>query len=151
MNLELASRIESLCSKAPGSWQFILNFGALCHGVDDIIDDDNPDIKDKKAHALAVAQIAMDVYSCPFYHNNLWLYPLCANIHRVYADSVAWENSDVPWMKQYADTIRCCGNEVVLAILKHCCGVGFDELNQLSLLIREDSYHNHHDAEGKPE
>ena len=149
LNDGLAKRLETLLSKAPGAWKFILSWGALCHGIDDIIDVDNPQITDKKAHVLDVAQLAMDVYSSPFYQQNLWLYPICANIHRVYEDSVAWEN-EPGWKGEYGDKLRCCGNEVITAILKHKVELSGEELREISLLIREDSWERHHDKDGRP-
>ena len=46
-----------------------MSFGALCHAIDDLIDQDNPEVKDEKGFILDVAQLAMDVYSSGFYHN----------------------------------------------------------------------------------
>jgi hypothetical protein len=134
----------------PGAAEFITAYGHLCHAVDDLIDRDNPSIKDYKLLMLDAYALAADVYSCWFYHQNLqWLYPVIKNIHRVYSDSILWEKSDVPWKREYADKLRCCGNEVIMAILEHLCHVPYPELRKISIAMRENAWLQHHDVDGR--
>lgn len=147
----LKTELEMLLAPHKEAAAFLNAYGLLCHAIDDLIDRDNKQIADYSHHALYCYNLALDVYSCPFYHVNLhWLYPLAKNIHRVYSDSVAWEKSDVVWKAEYADKLRCCGNEMILAILDHVCRLPFADIRRISLLIREDSWHRHHTIEGKP-
>lgn len=138
-------------AKHPGAWEFISNYAILCHGFDDLIDRDNPEIGDYKEFALDLFGHVIDVYSCKFYRDNvLWLYPLIKNIHRAFADSVLWEKSAVDWQRTVADVLRCGGNGLVAAMLEHLCRLQPAEVRNLSLIIREDSWMRHHDKDGKP-
>jgi hypothetical protein len=151
MDEAIAKEVKEHLSKHEGAVEFIAGYGMLVHAVDDLIDRDNPEIKDYKIHVLDCYNLSMDVFSSAFYQRNwMWLYPIVKNIHRVYSDSVTWEHSDVNWKRQYADSIRCCGHEVLMAVLEHLCRLDYAELRRISLALREWSWHQHHDAEGKP-
>lgn len=149
LNIVVQKQIEKHLSKHPGAVEFIAAFGALCHAVDDLVDRDNPAVKDYKMHVMDCFGLATDVYSCHFYQqHHLWLYPIAKNTHRLYSDSILWEKSPVEWQKQYADVLRCCGNEMVCAVLEHLCHVPPSELRLISLAMREDSWEQNHTADG---
>ena len=145
--LEVGKHLE----KYPDAAMFLMRYGDLCHAVDDLIDWDNPTFKDRRVLVLDCFNLELDVFSCPFYHTNVfWLYPIAKNIHRVYSASVVWEKSDVEWKRQYADVIRCFGNEMIMAMLEHICHLSYEELRRIDTLMREDSWERHHTPEGKP-
>lgn len=151
MNEALQKEIASHLAKHPEAAAFLNGYGLLCHAVDDLIDRDNPKIARYETHVLDCYNLALDVYSSPFYQKNVsWIYPLAKNIHRVWSASVVWERFIIPWQAQYADFLRCCGNEMILAVLEHLCHLPYNELRRLDGLIREDSWARHHDKEGKP-
>lgn len=142
--------IEKHLAPFPGAKEFLFAFSSLCHAVDDLIDQDNPEVKDPKMHVLDTFGLAVDIYSCPFYQHNIsWLYPVVKNIHRVYSDSVVWEKSEVEYRRQVADALRCCGNEILLAILEHLCRLPGADLRRLSLAAREDLWEKSHGEKGE--
>jgi hypothetical protein len=150
LNICIQKEIEKHLAKYPGASEFIIAFGALCHAVDDLIDRDNPEIKDYKMLVMDCIGMATDLYSCWFYQENvLWLYPIAKNTHRVYSDALAWEKSDVEWKRQCADVWRCQGNEMVLAVLHHLCHLPPSDLRRISLAMREDSWEQNHTSDGK--
>jgi hypothetical protein len=150
MDICLQKEIEKHLKQIPDALEFVHAYGVLVHAVDDLIDQDNPAHPDFKILALDCFGLAADVYSNPFYHRNLWLYPIVKNIHRVYSDSLAWEKSDTAWKATVGDTLRSSGHEIVLAILEHLCRLPFADLRRISLSLREYSWFQHHTADGKP-
>ena len=64
-------------------------------------------------------------------------------ITNTYADSVAWETSDVPWKKNVADVIRQCGNDMILTVA-WIVG-GWSHMRSISLKLRETAYHSQHE------
>ena len=151
LNIVIQKEIEKHLAPYPGASDFLIAFGCLCHAVDDLIDRDNPAIKDYQMLVMDCFGLATDVYSCWFYHQNvLWLYPIAKNTHRLYSDALAWEKSDVEWRRTCADVWRCSGNEMVVAVLEHLCHVPTPDLRRISLALREDSWEVNHTAEGRP-
>lgn len=150
LDIVLRKQIAKHLEQHPGATEFICAFGNLCHAVDDLIDQDNPAIKDHRMLVMDCFGLSLEVYSCWFYQKHIaWLFPIAKNTHRLYSDSISWEKSPVEWQRQYADVIRCCGNEMVVAILDHLCHVPPAELRKISLAMREDSWEQNHTAEGK--
>ena len=151
LDICLQKEIQKHMAPHPGAAEFTVAFGNLCHAVDDLIDQDNPAVKDYKIHLLDTIALAEDIFSSPFYHSNLWwLYPIVKNIHRVYCDAVLWEKSTVEWQARYGDVLRCFGNEIIVAILEHVCHLPYQDLRRISLGLRENSWHEHHDKDGRP-
>ena len=151
LNIVLQHTLDKHLAKHPDAKAFLAAYGQLCHAVDDLVDRDNPEIKDYKWLTVDAFNLAIDVYSSPFYHANIsMLYPLVKQIHRVWSDSLVWEKSSVTWQREYADKLRCCGNEIAVAILEHLCHLPYEELRRVSILIREDSWSRHHTAAGQP-
>jgi hypothetical protein len=150
MDIVLKTELQAHLKQIPGALEFVGGYGTLVHAVDDLIDRDNPTVKNYKLLILDCFGLAADVYSNPFYHQNLWLYPIVKNIHRVYSDSVLWEHSEIPFQATVADTLRSSGHEIVMAILEHLCRLPFEDLRRISLALREDSWFKHHDKDGRP-
>lgn len=148
---DIQTEIEKHLEKFPVAKNFLVAYAMLCHAVDDLIDQDNPAHENYTNLALDCMNLALDVYSNRFYHENIvWLYPLLKNKHRVYSASLAWEDSDVAWKAQYADVLRCGGDEMTLAILDHVCHLPYAELRRIDAIFREYTWHRHHTPEGKP-
>lgn len=148
MNAELQNEISKLLKPHPDAAAFLYAYRILCHQVDDLIDRDKD--QDCKALTLDAFNQAIEVYSSPFYQRHLtFLYPLVKNMHRVWQRSVAWEQ-EPGWKGQYADTLRCCGIEMTIAVLEAVCKLPFAEVRRLDALTREECWTEHHDAEGKP-
>lgn len=151
MNDDLRKQLDGHLAKFPDAGQFLLGFGFLCHAIDDLIDRDNARIENYPMLVLDCYNLALDVYSSRFYHDNhAWLYPVAKNIHRVYSASIAWEKHSEEWKARYADVLRCCGNEMIVAVLEHTCHLPYCELRKIDAALREDSWHIHHDNTGKP-
>lgn len=152
MNAEFQSEIERLLKPYPGAAHFIHTYEMLGHAVDDLIDRDNPSISDYSVFTLDVFNLALDLYSSKFYHDNMmWLYPIMKVKHRVYSASIVWEHDPEKWKADYADVLRCCGGgTLLLAVLEHVCHLSYQELRRIDAKIREDAWANQHDKEGKP-
>ena len=151
---EPSPQLKALLDKALGPYpearQFIQCFSALGHCVDDLVDRDRKDITDWRLFTVDTFALAMDVYSSPFYLKNAsWLYPVCSHLHRLWVDSVVWEKSDDPWKRDYADKIRCCGNEIICAVLQHIAHLPYPQIREISLLMREDAYRRDQEEEQK--
>lgn len=137
--------VEAELEVYPEALDFIKLYGAYCHALDDIIDEKNCDSE----FVLSVAALGMRVYSSKFYHENInWLYPVILIIHNTYADSCLMEHSPIKWKREFGDAYRCCGNEIILAVLHHY--KGYETMRKYSMRIREDSYRRHHTELGMP-
>lgn len=125
---------------------FLRLFHAYSHSIDDLLDlkQFNPETLLK---VLANANI---VYSSPFYSRHAHrLHLVIANVTNAFADSIAWARSRDEWKKQWADTLRFSGNEMVLAVAMICGGFGL--MRQMSPLLKELSWQCHHGEGEKPE
>ena len=139
---EIADHFENF----PEARSFCYHYELLCHAVDDLVD-----VGVTKEAVLDSFSLAIDVYSCKFYRDNVsWIYPLCKNLHRVWSASIAWEHSDVAWKAQYADVLRCCGGEMTMGILEHHCRLPQSDLRRIDAMMREAAWETHHDKEGRP-
>ena len=145
---DLLATLESMLGKHPDgmdAYKFILAYGTFCHAVDDIVDEKitEPEV------LLKTFTLYSDILTSPFYRK-YWgeLHPILSMINNNYADSVIFERSSEQWKKDHADSLRTCGNDIAVHIVHMLCG--YDDSRRLSLLFREDSYLNHHDANGNP-
>ena len=124
--------------------EFLLLWRAYVHEIDDIIDGDRP----QPEAILATFASAAMLYSHPFYLKHLQaLRQVVLNCTNAYADSVAWEHSDVDWRAQFADHYRHFGAEMVLAVAGICGG--YSHMRAISLELRAVCYNEHHDHDGK--
>jgi hypothetical protein len=112
--------LRRICCGDEQAMDFLAHFWApYVHGIDDIIDGD----KKSAEEILAVFALAATLYSHPFYLKHLEALRqhiiVCTNI---YADSVAWENSPIPWQREWADHNRHVGMEMVICVASICGG-----------------------------
>jgi hypothetical protein len=122
---------------------FIDKFGSLCEQVDDIIDKGIGD-------AEVIVQTHYDMLlllSGPFYqkYSNtlLTVFNTCIN---VWLDSVKMERSTELWQREQADVLRSIGIEMTLTVIQILGG--YKKRRELSIAVREWSYHKHHDEFG---
>jgi hypothetical protein len=114
------------------------------HEIDDIIDGDR---RAPEAILCTFARAAM-LYSHPFYLKHLpALRQLVLVINNLYADSVAWENSPLPWRRDWADHNRHAGMEMVIAVAQICGG--YEHARAISQEQRSICWNDHHDQKGK--
>jgi hypothetical protein len=124
---------------------FLHKWKAYVHGIDDIVDGD---IKTAE-ETIAVFMHAAFLYADPFYLEHLpRLHQIVVNCTNAYADSVAWEKSEVEWQRNFSDHFRHFAAEMVLAVA-FICG-GYHHMRQVSLLIRLACWEEHHDETGGP-
>ena len=124
--------------------EFLQLWRKYVHDIDDIIDGDRTEAE----FVLATFASAAALYSHPFYLKNIAaLRAVVFNVTNGYADSVAWEHSDKPWQREFADHYRHAGAEMALAVAGICGG--YDHMRSLSLELRIACYTAHHTAEGK--
>ncbi len=112
--------IERVCCKDPEAMDFLANHWApYCHAVDDCVDDP----QNTHEQLLATFARAIMLYSHPFYVRNLLaLRQVALNITHVYAQTVAWEKSELGWQRIWADHHRHVSNEMVVAVATICGG-----------------------------
>lgn len=124
---------------------FLMGWNHYSHGIDDVIDNE---VKDYEFF-LQVLAYANTLYSCPFYQKHVQkLQPIIRQVTSRYADSVRMEKSDKAWEKQWADTLRFCGNDLVEAVAE--ITGGYDLLRKVSPLLRECSWKDHHNELEQP-
>lgn len=121
-----------------------------CHEIDDLIDEDTKlehDVARKLvagAHACRIGAIALDLYTHPFFLKNMATLKEAMMTNTLnYADSVATEESQVEWQRQFSDWARHGWVQVCLTVARICGG--FDHAKSLSMELRTMSYVDHHD------
>ena len=125
-------------SEAARQWLAAWHF--YCHAIDDLVDGD---VVLNTESMLDLLIQANSLYSMPFYtEHGIRLAPMVAQVTSTYADSVAWEKSDIEWKARIADVIRCCGNDMVLQVA-WILG-GYPRMRAISLSLREAAYHSQH-------
>lgn len=145
MNLLDVELKETLwvCNGNAAAGDFLRLWRDYVHAIDDIVDGD----ADDNEAVLGTFQKAIWVYSHPFYLENLVaLRQLAVNCTNAYADSVAWEQSEVGWQRNFADHYRHFGAEMVLAIASICGG--YAHMREVSKVLREICWKEHHDEKG---
>lgn len=123
---------------------------AYVHEADDLIDEDvaSGNVRSAADRACRLGAMALDLYTHPFFMRN-WAalkYAMLRNLHN-YRDSVAWENSTVPWQKQFSDWARHGWLDVCITV-GDICG-GYDKTCNETLEMRSVSYSNHHKETGE--
>ena len=147
--------LDKYLGNRPDAFQWVMSFWRLGHTIDDIID--IPERRADNTFLLATFNAYIDVLSSPFYHRYLArLYPIVKEVHHIYCDSVAWENSDVAWKASFADTYRCSGSALIVAIVEVIVSeetgsyeLAFEAGREVSLLAKEAAYHAHHTESGE--
>lgn len=137
---EIIDIYSDACMGNADAMAFMLSFHAYCHLIDDVVDGD---VERSDENLFKILMHANALYSTPFYLSNAWrLQPVIASITSTYADSVAWEKSDVKWKRDVADIIRMCGNDMITTIA-WIVG-GWPHMRSISLRLREAAYHSQH-------
>lgn len=127
--------------------RFLALWGAYCHDVDDVIDENLWDAE----HIVSVLALAVTFYSDPYYVRNVALLRMPVLMATaVFADSCIWEQKEQPlWKRQFADVMRHSGNEVIncVAFIQG----GYDHMQQVSLPLMATCYIYHKDKYGLPQ
>ena len=145
MKMDLAL-IERVCLRDAGAMGFLAEWSRYVHEIDDIVDGERPGLEE----ILGTFARAAALYSHPFYLANLAaLRSVVLLVTNLYADSVAWERSDVAWQRDWADHNRHVGMEMVIAVAMIVGG--YEHGRAISREQREICYVEHHDREGRPE
>jgi len=105
-----------------------------------------------------VTSLYVEVLSDDFYAlRRPQLYPVVKQCHHFYFNSVAWEHSDVAWKATYADVIRCCTNNMVVAVVELVVleetgnlDVAYEAARDIALLSATKSWSDHHQEDGTP-
>ncbi len=135
--------ILDVCKGNTEAVDFLNRWSAYAHGVDDLIDETTDN-----EFKIALFARAIEIYSHPFYLKNLIaLRQVALHANNMFADSVAWEKSDVKWQKDFADWGRHAATEMVIAVA-NIIG-GYDHMRAVSLEMRKLCYTQHH-KDGKP-
>lgn len=146
LNEQLLSKLRLYLERDQEAVRFIQAITEYFHSVDDIIDEKIIEPE----RVLKVFIQAAAVYSSNFYHRYYTqLYPLILNITNVYADSIRLEHDEEPWKRYCGDVLRSVGNDIITIVV----GIvsGWEAMRDVSILIREVSYKEHHDKlTGKP-
>lgn len=123
--------------------KFLLIWRAYVHGIDDIIDGEitTPE------GILNVFMMARFVYTNRFFlEHEQALGQIAINCTNAYADSVAWEKSEVDWQRNFSDHYRHFAAEMVLAIAQICGG--YLHMREVSKRLRVICWKEHHDKKG---
>jgi hypothetical protein len=127
------------CGDNAEAFQFLMGWNLYVHSIDDLIDAEKKDPQ-KLLDTLALANT---LYSLDFYQAHSQAFRMVVLlVTNHYADSLAWANSEIPWQKTWADTLRFAGNEMVLAVAAACGGN--ERVRAVSLKLRENSWNTHH-------
>jgi hypothetical protein len=114
------------------------------HAIDDIIDGDRAG-PEETLNAFAAAAV---LYGHPFYLKHMpALQRLVLVITNAYADSVAWEKSEVEWQRDWADHHRHVGMDMVIAVAQICGG--YEHARKISREQRAICWHEHHTPNGE--
>lgn len=140
MSNKTNQEIYKVAANGNGDALFFLQAWCLhTHAIDDFIDNKVRD-RDK---FLALLVEASAVFTCSFYQQHApSLEPVVLLINSAYGDSMKWEKADMEWQRQWADTLRFSGNEMVIKVAEICGG--YRLARDVSTQLREDSWTSHH-------
>lgn len=142
---KLLEKLQIYLGNCPDAIRFVKAFQDYCHNIDDIIDEKITDPE----KILKVFLQAASIYSSNFYIKySTQLYPLILVITNTYADSVKMERSGVAWKKKVSDVLRSTGNDILIFVVGIVAG--WESMRDVSELIREYSYAEHHNELGEP-
>lgn len=135
--------LSRACAGNAEAMQWLSLWREYVHAIDDIEDEETT-----AEFRQRVYVIALELYTHPFFKaNELRLKQVVLNCTNAYADSLAWEKSEVKWQAEFADHYRHFGAEMVIAVAQICGG--YDHARGISLELRRTCWLEHHDAEGK--
>lgn len=139
-----AQILQTVCCGNQQAAQWLALWRDYCHAIDDI--EDGPTTPE---HRLATFAAAVELYTHPFFKaHEATLKQIVLNTTNAYADSVRWEKSSVPWQREWADHYRHFGVEMLLAVAGICGG--YQAMRGISLELRANCHHDHHDEKGNP-
>jgi hypothetical protein len=125
-----------VCRDDVEAQEFLQLFNRWGHAIDDLVDGDEPKVV--RASETIVRAFAMSVvlFGTPFYLRNfLALRQVTLLIANAYADAAAWEKSDIPWRRAWAEHYRHVGIEMAIAVA--LIVGGFDHARSVSAELRE--------------
>lgn len=120
------------------------------HEIDDLIDEDLPQANRVRGaeRVCRIGAIAIQLYTHPFFiKNGAALSQAMLTNTNNYADSVRWEQSEIPWQRNFSDWARHGWIDVAL-IVAYICG-GWENMRNEAAELRALSYIDHHDDRGK--
>ena len=130
--------LQRTCLQQPEPMDFLTRWCSYIHAIDDLVDE--PTTGEWR---IAVFIQALEIYNHPFYlKHRERLNPIIIHVTNLYADAVAWENSDVDWQKQFSDYARHGGVDMVLAVA-FIVG-GYPHLRAISGELRAVNYCTDH-------
>jgi len=136
--------LKRACLGNESAMDFLRRWSAYVHAIDDIEDEVTT-----AEFRLATFIGALELYTHPFFlahgHALKQVVLSCTNL---YADAVAWEKSQEPWQRAFADWARHSGAEMVLAVA-NLVG-GYQHMRNISLELRTVNYSEHHGEDGQP-
>lgn len=139
-----AQELEWLTRGNQEAARFLRFWRQYVHQIDDLIDGDT---KGPEA-MLSAFMLAAFVYTDPFFVAHMpELRQIAINCTNAYADSVAWEKGE-GWKAQWADHYRHFSQEMALAVAGICGG--YNHMRQISPIIREMGWNEHHNEKGEP-
>ena len=152
----LTAALNKYLSPRPDAYAWLMSFRTLCHAIDDVID--LPDRRADNEFIGYVTNLYVDILSADFYSSRRHLfYAIVKSCHHFYFNSVKWEKSEVEWQRTYADVIRCCTNNMVVAVVEcvvreesNSYEAGYEAAREIGLLVAEKSWFDHHTKEGLP-
>lgn len=119
--------------------EFLCLWALYCHAIDDVVDGDTKDAEG----VIRSFTLAPLVFGHPFYIENISaLRVVTLLVSNMYADGEAWKSADEHWRRQFADSYRHAGNEMVFAVALICGG--YEHLRSVSEMQRTICYDTQH-------
>lgn len=123
---------------------WLVKFSAYAHALDDLVDADRG-----WPRVLALPGMLRDVVQHPFYLRHAPALSLVIEVVEAhYAASVVWERDERLGRHRLADVLRCCGNLAVAAVAVITGGRALAQ--RVVPALWEESWREHHDADGQP-
>lgn len=142
---KLLEKLQVYLGNCPDAIRFVKAFQDYCHNIDDIIDEKITDPE----KILKVFLQACSIYSSAFYQRYaIQLHSVIMVITNSYADSVKMDHSGIAWKKKVSDVLRTAGNDMLILVVGIVAG--WESMRDVSELIREYSYAEHHNELGEP-
>lgn len=124
MKIENGDRelVDALTKGNAGATDFVILAHNWFHAIDDIVDGEITDLP-RKQKVVETFAAGIVVLSHPFYLQNLpALRMTVLQISQLYALSVKWEGAAEAWKRQWAETQRRAGMELMIAVAMICGG-----------------------------
>ena len=114
--------VDALTKGNASATDFVILAHNWFHAIDDIVDEEITDLpRPQKVVETFAAGIV--VLSHPFYLQHLAALRMTVlQISQLYALSVKWEGAPEPWKRQWAETQRRAGMELMIAVAMICGG-----------------------------